>query len=111
MLAPDFKSRPPRLTEHFSISYAGQLYQGRRVPALCSKCWENSSKQSPPRNEVRVRFYGPPLWDGRAGDRIAEPARNRAYCDNIYADDYGFQLGRAHSAVFTETRLRGGLHP
>src|SRR5205823_652371 len=30
----DFQLRPPRLTDFFSITYAGQLYEGKRDPSV-----------------------------------------------------------------------------
>ena len=57
----DFKSRPAQLTSHFSITYAGQLYQGKRDPSpLLEVLGELIQQQLLPRDDVRVRFYGPP---------------------------------------------------
>ena len=60
----DFHSRPSKLTEHFSITYAGQLYQGKRDPGpLLEVLSELIREQVLPPDHVRVRFYGPPeLW-------------------------------------------------
>ena len=57
----DFQNRPQRLTGHFSITYAGQLYQGKRDPGpLFEVLSELIGEQALPPDQVRVRFYGPP---------------------------------------------------
>jgi glycosyltransferase involved in cell wall biosynthesis len=57
----DFEQRPQNLTELFSITYAGQLYQGKRDPGpLLEVLSELIREQMLPPERVRVRFYGPP---------------------------------------------------
>jgi glycosyltransferase involved in cell wall biosynthesis len=57
----DFQNRPQQLTEHFSITYAGQLYQGKRDPGpLFEVLAELIGEQALPPDQIRVRFYGPP---------------------------------------------------
>ena len=56
----DFQTRPTRLTELFSITYAGQLYEGKRDPTpLLEVLHDLIREQVLQRGEVRVRFYGP----------------------------------------------------
>jgi glycosyltransferase involved in cell wall biosynthesis len=55
----DFRRRPPELTKTFSITYAGQLYQGKRDPGpILEVLGELIREQILPSREVRVRFYG-----------------------------------------------------
>jgi glycosyltransferase involved in cell wall biosynthesis len=57
----DFQNRPQTLTEQFSITYAGQLYRGKRDPGpLLEVLSELIREQMLPLERVRVRFYGPP---------------------------------------------------
>jgi glycosyltransferase involved in cell wall biosynthesis len=56
----DFASPPPPLTRTFSITYTGQLYQGKRDPSplfeVLQQLFQNGTVD---RGDVRVRFYGP----------------------------------------------------
>jgi hypothetical protein len=57
--AEDQDASPRRLTQHFSITYAGNLYGGRRDPTPLFQALQDLFQQgliSP--ESVRVRFYG-----------------------------------------------------
>jgi glycosyltransferase involved in cell wall biosynthesis len=55
----DFDSPPPALTEHFSISYTGELYAGQRDPTLLFEVLRDLIQDGTiPVSELRVRFYG-----------------------------------------------------
>src|SRR5437867_1663487 len=60
----DFQPRPQRLTEYFSITYAGQLYEGKRDPSpFLEVIAELIRERVLLSREVRVRFYGEvELW-------------------------------------------------
>jgi hypothetical protein len=60
----DFESRPSELTDYFSITYAGQLYNGKRDPTpLFDVIRELIQEQILRPGEVRLRFYGPKeMW-------------------------------------------------
>ncbi len=56
----DFGSEPPELTRYFSITYTGQLYQGKRDPTPLFEALQQLFRQGAlSKNHVRVRFYGP----------------------------------------------------
>ncbi len=56
----DFGSPPPPLTKELSITYTGQLYQGRRDPTpLFQVLHELINKRAISPRDVRIRFYGP----------------------------------------------------
>ena len=56
----DFQARPPRLTESFSITYAGTLYEGKRDPSpLLEVLGDLIREQVLCPKQVRLRFYGP----------------------------------------------------
>ena len=56
----DFLSRPSALTQTFSITHAGILYQGRRDPSMLFEVLHDLSQEKTIcADDVRVRFYGP----------------------------------------------------
>jgi glycosyltransferase involved in cell wall biosynthesis len=55
----DFRSRPEELTKTFSITYAGQLYEGKRDPSSFFEVLGELIREQVFRStEVRVRFFG-----------------------------------------------------
>jgi len=57
----DFVDRPARLTKTFSITYAGQLYEGKRDPSpLFEVVAELVQARLMDPDLVRIRFYGQP---------------------------------------------------
>jgi glycosyltransferase involved in cell wall biosynthesis len=57
----DFRSRAVALTEHFSLTYTGHLYEGRRDPTLLFEVLHDLLAEGlVSKDEIRVRFYGPP---------------------------------------------------
>jgi len=57
----EFPPRAQELTKTFSISYTGQLNQGKRDPTLLLEVIADLIKEGViPRSEMRIRFYGPP---------------------------------------------------
>ena len=55
----DFQHRPQRLTGCFSITHAGQLYEGKRDPSvLLEVVAELIREQALSATDVQVRFYG-----------------------------------------------------
>lgn len=56
----EFQSEAPELTETFSITYTGQVYQGKQDPGLLLKVIADLFREGILfRREMRVRFYGP----------------------------------------------------
>jgi len=56
----DFSSPAPPLTRNFSITYTGQLYQGKRDPSSLFETLQSLFAEGTlERSDVRVRFYGP----------------------------------------------------
>jgi glycosyltransferase involved in cell wall biosynthesis len=56
----DFPASPTRLTSRFSITYAGQLYSGRRDPTPLLKVVQELVAEGVfLRNKICLRFYGP----------------------------------------------------
>ena len=56
----DFANTRPQLTRLFTITYTGQLYEGRRNPTpLFDALSQLIADRSIARGDVRVRFYGP----------------------------------------------------
>ena len=56
----DFPQRQAKLTEHFTITYAGLLYQGKRDPGLLFQAVRELLEEGiMQRQRVRLRFYGP----------------------------------------------------
>lgn len=57
----DFRLESKGLTNYFSITYAGYLYEGKRDPtALFEVLQELISSGAFEKSDIRVRFYGPP---------------------------------------------------
>jgi glycosyltransferase involved in cell wall biosynthesis len=56
----EFRPRPPALTQKFTITHAGLLYEGRRDPTMLFEVLQELSQQRIIcSDDVRVRFYGP----------------------------------------------------
>lgn len=56
----DFRSPPPPLTREFSITYAGQLYEGQRDPTMLFAVLRDLVTEGAIcTSELRVRFFGP----------------------------------------------------
>lgn len=55
----EFDVERPPLTKEFSITYAGQLYEGRRDPTLLLETLAELIREGRLADDVRVRFYGP----------------------------------------------------
>ncbi len=75
----DFPQKPQRLTECFSITYAGALYEGKRDPSpLLEVLAELVQEQIVQPTDVRVRFYGqvepwlPPLISRHQLEELVE---------------------------------------
>ena len=75
----DFRRKPRELTRTFSITYAGQLYEGKRDPSLLFEVLgELMREQIVPSREVRLRFYGqvepwlPPLISRYGLEEVVE---------------------------------------
>jgi glycosyltransferase involved in cell wall biosynthesis len=75
----DFRRRPQRLTDCFSITYAGKLYEGKRDPSvLLEVVAELIREQVLSKPNLRVRFYGevepwiPPLIAQYGLERVVE---------------------------------------
>ncbi len=57
----DFRVQPGPLTENFSITHTGYLYAGKRDPTLLfDVLHELIAEGALQKNDIRVRFYGPP---------------------------------------------------
>jgi len=57
----DFRVEPRPLTAYFSITHTGYLYAGKRDPTLLFEVLhELITEGALQKNEIRVRFYGPP---------------------------------------------------
>jgi glycosyltransferase involved in cell wall biosynthesis len=57
----DFRSQPKSLTDYFSLTHTGYLYEGKRDPTLLFEVLHDLITEGCIRkNDIRVRFYGPP---------------------------------------------------
>ncbi len=56
----DFDSQSRALTEHFSITHTGHLYEGKRDPTLLFEVLHDLIREGVlQKPDIRVRFYGP----------------------------------------------------
>lgn len=56
----DYSDDPPALTPHFSLTYTGQLYAGKRDPSLLFRAVQRLAKAGViGRTKLSIRFYGP----------------------------------------------------
>jgi glycosyltransferase involved in cell wall biosynthesis len=60
----DFPPQPKRLTEYFSLTHTGYLYEGKRDPTLLFEVLRDLISEGAVHSaDIRVRFYGPPeFW-------------------------------------------------
>ena len=60
----DFRSQSRSLTEYFSLTHTGRLYEGKRDPTLLFEVLHDLVKEGVvQKRDIRVRFYGPPeFW-------------------------------------------------
>jgi hypothetical protein len=57
----DFRGQPGELTEYFSITHTGHLYEGKRDPTLLFEALHDLIAAGLLRKrDLRIRFYGPP---------------------------------------------------
>jgi glycosyltransferase involved in cell wall biosynthesis len=57
----DFRLQPGSLTEYLSVTHTGYLYAGKRDPTLLFEVLHDLITEGAlQKNEIRVRFYGPP---------------------------------------------------
>jgi glycosyltransferase involved in cell wall biosynthesis len=57
----DFLGRPRKLTEYFSITHTGHLYEGKRDPTLLFEVLHDLITEGVvQKQDIRIRFYGPP---------------------------------------------------
>jgi hypothetical protein len=56
----DFRCQPRTLTEYFSLTHTGHLYEGKRDPTLLFEVLHDLiTKGVLQKDDIRVRFYGP----------------------------------------------------
>jgi glycosyltransferase involved in cell wall biosynthesis len=60
----DFPAGPKSLTEYLSLTHTGYLYEGKRDPTLLFEVLRDLiAEGAVHKNDIRVRFYGPPeFW-------------------------------------------------
>jgi glycosyltransferase involved in cell wall biosynthesis len=57
----DFPSQPRALTEYFSLTHTGRLYEGKRDPTILFEVLHDLVTEGVlSKDDIRVRFYGPP---------------------------------------------------